>query len=127
MEVSSHALKLDRVYGVDYDYCLFTNLSRDHLDFHRDMDDYFEAKYLLFERAVASSGKCIINGDDAHGRMIIKRIANDSGDCLVVGRDAESSLRIEDPEVRLDGSKFRLRLRNTEFCDILSPLVEILT
>lgn len=123
MEVSSHALTLDRVYGVDYDYCLFTNLSRDHLDFHKDMDDYFEAKYLLFERAVASSGKCIINGDDAHGRMIIKRIANDSGDCLVVGRDAESSLRIEDPEVRLDGSKFRLRLRNTEFCDILSPLV----
>ncbi|MDD3533132.1 MAG: Mur ligase family protein, partial [Candidatus Cloacimonetes bacterium] len=44
MEVSSHALTLDRVYGVEYDFCLFTNLSRDHLDFHRDMDEYFEAK-----------------------------------------------------------------------------------
>src|SRR5699024_11418558 len=48
MEVSSHALDLGRVYGVDFDVALFTNLSQDHLDYHKDMDDYLRAKTLLF-------------------------------------------------------------------------------
>ncbi len=48
MEVSSHALAQHRVDGVVYDVALFTNLSRDHLDFHADMEDYFAAKASLF-------------------------------------------------------------------------------
>lgn len=48
MEVSSHALDLGRVYGTDFDIALFTNLSQDHLDYHKDMDDYLRAKTLLF-------------------------------------------------------------------------------
>ncbi len=48
MEVSSHALAQERVRGLDFDVGVFTNLSRDHLDYHRDMDDYFFAKSRLF-------------------------------------------------------------------------------
>lgn len=62
MEVSSHALALDRVLGINYALGIFTNLSQDHLDFHSDMDVYAEAKSLLFERSDIS----IINFDDKY-------------------------------------------------------------
>ena len=51
MEVSSHALALGRVYGLNFHTAIFTNLTRDHLDFHGDMEAYFAAKQLLFEGA----------------------------------------------------------------------------
>jgi UDP-N-acetylmuramoyl-L-alanyl-D-glutamate--2,6-diaminopimelate ligase len=57
MEVSSHALSLDRVAGVEFDLAVFTNLSQDHLDFHASMEDYATAKRLLFERELVRSSK----------------------------------------------------------------------
>ena len=45
MEVSSHSLALDRVYGVDFEVGIFTNLTRDHLDFHKTFENYYKAKY----------------------------------------------------------------------------------
>lgn len=71
MEVSSHALDLGRVYGCEFDIAVFTNLSQDHLDFHKDLDDYLRAKSLLF--AQLGNGYydhapkfAILNADDAH-------------------------------------------------------------
>lgn len=60
MEVSSHALALDRVYGVPYAVGAFTNLTQDHLDFHKTMEDYCDAKALLFRRCTVG----VVNGDD---------------------------------------------------------------
>lgn len=60
MEVSSHALALDRVYGVPYAVGVFTNLTQDHLDFHKTMEDYCDAKALLFRRCAVG----VVNGDD---------------------------------------------------------------
>ncbi|MFO7660806.1 MAG: UDP-N-acetylmuramoyl-L-alanyl-D-glutamate--2,6-diaminopimelate ligase [Candidatus Cloacimonadaceae bacterium] len=74
MEVSSHALALDRVYGLAFDLAMFTNLSRDHLDFHKNMQDYFESKYLLFEYVMQNNGLSLINIDDGQGRVIVERI-----------------------------------------------------
>ncbi|MER6830036.1 UDP-N-acetylmuramoyl-L-alanyl-D-glutamate--2,6-diaminopimelate ligase [Streptosporangium sp. NPDC000563] len=68
MEVSSHALALGRVDGVFYDVALFTNLSQDHLDFHRDLDDYFAAKARLFTPEMSRVG--VVNLDDPHGREL---------------------------------------------------------
>ncbi|WP_440097823.1 UDP-N-acetylmuramoyl-L-alanyl-D-glutamate--2,6-diaminopimelate ligase [Streptosporangium sp. H16] len=68
MEVSSHALALGRVDGVFYDVALFTNLSQDHLDFHRDLDDYFATKARLFTPEMSRVG--VVNIDDAHGREL---------------------------------------------------------
>ena len=68
MEVSSHALAQHRVDGVVYDVALFTNLSQDHLDFHRDMDDYFAAKASLFTPERARQG--VVCVDDAWGRRL---------------------------------------------------------
>ena len=63
MEVSSHALKLDRVYGIKYNYTVFTNLTEDHLDFHKDMNDYLESKKKLFT-LLKDDGVGIVNIDD---------------------------------------------------------------
>ena len=51
MEVSSHALAQKRVWGCPFEVAVFTNLTQDHLDYHKDLDDYFEAKALLFSPA----------------------------------------------------------------------------
>lgn len=73
MEVSSHALELDRVYGIEFDYGIFTNLTQDHLDFHKNFSSYFDAKFKLFE----SSKTKIINRDDDYGKKIIEKIGSD--------------------------------------------------
>jgi UDP-N-acetylmuramoyl-L-alanyl-D-glutamate--2,6-diaminopimelate ligase len=75
MEVSSHALVQERVRGVDFDVGVFTNLSRDHLDYHKNMDDYFVAKSRLFTDYLPASAKpakaAVINGDDVRGRELL--------------------------------------------------------
>jgi UDP-N-acetylmuramoyl-L-alanyl-D-glutamate--2,6-diaminopimelate ligase len=75
MEVSSHALAQERVRGLDFDVGVFTNLSRDHLDYHRDMDDYFAAKSRLFSDYLPASAKqdkaAVIYGDDRRGEQLI--------------------------------------------------------
>lgn len=124
MEVSSHALALDRVYGVEYDYCLFTNLSRDHLDFHQNMDDYYEAKYLLFERAALAAATCIINSDDEHGQMILERLAGSESRVITVGHDPSSTLTIQNQETHLYGSSFKLYQKDSDTTiKIDSPLI----
>ena len=72
MEVSSHALAQQRVAGIPFEVAVFTNLTRDHLDYHRDMDDYFAAKQLLFTGLDAMPPlAAVINQDDAYGQKLI--------------------------------------------------------
>jgi UDP-N-acetylmuramoyl-L-alanyl-D-glutamate--2,6-diaminopimelate ligase len=75
MEVSSHALAQERVRGLDFDVGVFTNLTRDHLDYHRDMDDYFAAKSRLFNDYLPASLKshkaAVIYGNDPRGAALI--------------------------------------------------------
>src|SRR5207249_4946954 len=79
LEVSSHSLELRRVAGLQFRVAVFTNLTRDHLDFHGDMDSYFHSKRKLFAELVRPDGRSVINADDdraaeptavprAHGR-----------------------------------------------------------
>ena len=74
MEVSSHALVMGRVDGVVFDVAVFLNLGRDHLDFHRDMEDYFAAKASLFTPERARRG--LVNVDDEWGRRLVERAAS---------------------------------------------------
>jgi UDP-N-acetylmuramoyl-L-alanyl-D-glutamate--2,6-diaminopimelate ligase len=69
MEVSSHALALHRVDGTAFEVVAFSNLSQDHLDFHADLDDYFNAKARLFTSQFAKAG--VVNVDDEHGRRLL--------------------------------------------------------
>lgn len=70
MEVSSHSLYLDRVYGCEFEIGIFTNLTRDHLDFHKSFDNYYDAKFKLFERSKA----CVINVDDDFGYRVLRDV-----------------------------------------------------
>ncbi len=67
MEVSSHSLALDRVYGIEFDAAAFTNLTQDHLDFHNTMDEYAAAKAVLFDRCRRS----VINFDDGYAPLML--------------------------------------------------------
>jgi len=73
MEVSSHALAQGRVMGCPFEVAVFTNLTQDHLDYHRDMDDYFAAKALLFNSDYLQ-GRAVINADDPYGRQLIGQL-----------------------------------------------------
>lgn len=70
MEVSSHSLSLDRVYGVNFDYGIFTNLTQDHLDFHKTFENYYNAKLKLFK----SSKFIAVNMDDNYGKRILSDV-----------------------------------------------------
>lgn len=102
MEVSSHALALQRVDAVAFDVAVFTNLGHDHMSFHRDREDYLAAKRRLFE-ILGSDGVAVINTDDPAGR----RIARDCG-CRVIsyGMDSGAEIRGEDVRADLSGVTF---------------------
>ena len=67
MEVSSHALDLKRIYGLEFDVCAFTNLTQDHLDYHKTMDNYLKAKLQILNY-LKDNGKIIVNSDDVYGK-----------------------------------------------------------
>ncbi|MCL4427959.1 MAG: UDP-N-acetylmuramoyl-L-alanyl-D-glutamate--2,6-diaminopimelate ligase [Deltaproteobacteria bacterium] len=75
MEVSSHSLAQDRVFGVPFDVAVFTNLTRDHLDYHENMEKYYESKKKLFSEVLLKSSKnkkfAVINNDDRYGKRLI--------------------------------------------------------
>lgn len=70
IEVSAHALSQERVHGIDFDVAIFTNITHDHLDYYRTMDEYLRAKLKLFARLRADA-RALINGDDPHARSFI--------------------------------------------------------
>ncbi len=93
MEVSSHALAQGRVSGARFDVAAFTNLTRDHFDYHRGFDDYFAAKRRLFS-LLKVGGRAVVNVDDPYGR----RLADDLEGPLTVGAGGE----VAPHRVRLD-------------------------
>jgi UDP-N-acetylmuramoyl-L-alanyl-D-glutamate--2,6-diaminopimelate ligase len=98
LEVSSHGLVLRRVDGLLFQAAAFTNLSPEHLDFHRDLEDYREAKALLFERHLAEDGTGVINTDDSHGRILFERLAGDRR----MSFGLEPAVDISAEEIRLE-------------------------
>lgn len=89
MEVSSHALDQYRVASVDFDVAVFTNLTRDHLDYHSEMDSYFLAKQRLFDSLGQQSkpGGMVVNGDDERGRTLAKNFLVSSDKKIIFGEN----------------------------------------
>ena len=88
MEVSSHALDQGRVAATRYDVAVFTNLTRDHLDYHGDFETYFEAKRRLFG-LLKVGGRAVINRDDAYGRRLLAELPEDVA--ITFGAEADVS------------------------------------
>ncbi|AGP30579.1 UDP-N-acetylmuramoyl-L-alanyl-D-glutamate--2,6-diaminopimelate ligase [Corynebacterium terpenotabidum] len=109
MEVSSHALVLGRVRGVDIDVAAFTNLSQDHLDFHPTMEDYFAAKSLLFTGAQDPAGSLptsVVCVDDEWGRRLADQLGRDTV-TVATGGDAsgDDTWQVRSVAVRPDGTQ----------------------
>lgn len=108
VEVSSHAIALDRVYGLDFDLCMFTNLSRDHLDFHGNMNEYFEVKSGWFDSVRLGRSVAIINTSDSYGAELAEDLTHGLGSVFTVGY-SDAAYRIEDLKCDLDGLSFAFR------------------
>lgn len=89
-EASSHGLDQHRCEGLDVTAAAFTNFSRDHLDYHGDMDSYFAAKMRLFDDVVASDGSAVVWADDAQSAAVAKRAGDRGLAVLTVGRAGEA-------------------------------------
>jgi len=101
MEVSSHALALHRADAIHFEVALFTNLTQDHLDFHRDMEDYFQAKRLLFEIGPRAS---IVNVDDSYGRRLAEEF-----DCTTFSAEGvNADFAAHDVSFDVAGAGFRI-------------------
>jgi UDP-N-acetylmuramoyl-L-alanyl-D-glutamate--2,6-diaminopimelate ligase len=108
MEVSSHALDQGRVWGIPFEVAVFTNLTRDHLDYHKDMAAYFDAKRVLFDGCGARPPRtAVINTDDGYGAQLAKRraAANERVYCYGI---QSGDFRATNIELKSDGSVFDL-------------------
>lgn len=90
MEVSSHALALKRTHGVHFAAAIFTNLSRDHFDFHKDFEDYFAAKKMLFDQIDRKKQTAVVNLDDEYGARLAKELGRSA---LTFGCRANAQVR----------------------------------
>src|SRR3954449_10964354 len=103
MEISSHALELRRADGIHVAAAVFTNLTQDHLDFHPDMEAYFQAKRLLFASPLTRAR--IAGADDHYGR----RLAEEFPGTVTFGLEREADYRAVDVVTRFGGSELTLR------------------
>lgn len=123
MECSSQAMDFHRCDELEYEVAVFTNLTRDHLDYHKTMENYWYAKQRLFDGRLGSRPKTsVINVDDAHGVELADQLARE-GLCVVrYGLNSEADITARDAEFSLNGMRFRLRTPEGEL-DFVSPLV----
>jgi UDP-N-acetylmuramoyl-L-alanyl-D-glutamate--2,6-diaminopimelate ligase len=107
LEVSSHSLALRRVHGLEFEVAVFTNLTRDHLDFHGDMDAYFAAKRTLFERHLRADGRAVVNLDDDRAGEVVRASGGRAWTYSL--SDPRADLLAEDVRLSLEGTRFRAR------------------
>lgn len=103
MEVSSHALELNRVDDVSIDVGIFTNLTRDHLDFHKTMENYYLAKKKLFYKSKSNN---IINVDDSFGSRLYKELIIDLVPAISYGIDNEADIKASNLVTTMKGTTF---------------------
>ena len=101
METSSHGLYLGRIKGAMYDVPVFTNLYPEHLDFHKDMENYFAAKKLLFTSYTKPDFRGAVNYDDAYGRRLAEEF---SGNVVGFGLNEGARSRVVDSRTSIDGT-----------------------
>jgi UDP-N-acetylmuramoyl-L-alanyl-D-glutamate--2,6-diaminopimelate ligase len=119
LEVSSHSLALERVHGCEFRVAVFTNLTRDHLDFHGDMGRYFAAKRRLFDTLLRVDGRAVINADDDRA---LELAAAARAPVWTFGLERRADFGASDVRLSLSGTRF---VANTPFgsCEVRTPLL----
>lgn len=119
MEVSSHALAMNRMVGCEFDVGIFTNLTRDHLDYHKDMDNYLEAKLKLFQMLNQPGQKqnrkfAIINNDSLWAGRIKESISSGRVNVITYGIDTKSDINVTNLKINSKESAFILQSKSGE-------------
>ncbi|HEY0098071.1 MAG TPA: UDP-N-acetylmuramoyl-L-alanyl-D-glutamate--2,6-diaminopimelate ligase [Pyrinomonadaceae bacterium] len=123
MESSSQALDLRRCDALHYSVAVFTNLTRDHLDYHGTMEDYYQAKLRLFDGRLGTPPQIsVINLDDPYGVRLASELGERGARSITYALDAEADVSAHAVEYRLEGMRFSLRARAFE-SHVNSPLV----
>lgn len=110
IEVSSHALELNRVDNVNIDVGIFTNLTRDHLDFHKTMENYYQAKKKLFYLTKTNN---IINVDDPYGERLYKELKEEGVKALSIGIENNADIKATNLKTTMNGTSFDLNILGT--------------
>jgi UDP-N-acetylmuramoyl-L-alanyl-D-glutamate--2,6-diaminopimelate ligase len=123
MEVSSHGLEQKRVAGLRFNVALFTNISPEHLDYHGDMEHYFNSKSLLFTEYLDPQGTAVLNLDDPHGRQLAGNCTHGLGYSLEGNTDDQDTvLRAELQRADRQGLVLRMRYAGRSW-SLRSPLI----
>lgn len=108
MEVSSHGIDQQRVLGLEFGVAVFTNLTRDHLDYHQSLEAYFEVKTRLFTGEIGTKPKiAVINIDDPHGMALVAKIS-EGVRVVTIGENSEATVRAENLVLNFKNSTFTL-------------------
>jgi UDP-N-acetylmuramoyl-L-alanyl-D-glutamate--2,6-diaminopimelate ligase len=125
MEVSSHALDQHRAHGIEFDAAIFTNLTQDHLDYHKTMENYFAAKEKFFHHLAAQTVKrraaAVINTDDDYGRRLAEKF-RDRLNVVAFGMGVRSDFRATDVLSTSGGTTYTLQARGRSFL-VRTPLI----
>jgi len=122
MEVSSHALAQERVYGMPFDVAVFTNLTRDHLDYHHTMEEYFASKQILFDGCGTDAPRAaVINNDDEYGQRLIKSSKRRGSQVLSYGL-AKADFYPQNVDIAPRGTRFDLTTPEG-IIPLFSPLI----
>jgi len=122
MEASSHALAQQRVYGIPFDVAVFTNLTRDHLDYHHTMEEYFASKQILFEGCGTDGPRtAVINCDDEFGSRLLRVSRKRSSVVLTYGL-SQGDLQARNLDITSRGTRFDLAGEGLNV-PIFSPLI----
>lgn len=122
MEVSSHGIDQQRVAGLQFAAAVFTNLTRDHLDYHQSLEEYFAVKARLFTGAVGAVPRvAVINIDDPHGRRMLELVPPDVA-TVTFGEDPSAQVRATEVNLGFKGTTFRLEWPGGSL-EVESPLI----
>ncbi|MFH1782698.1 MAG: UDP-N-acetylmuramoyl-L-alanyl-D-glutamate--2,6-diaminopimelate ligase [Candidatus Omnitrophota bacterium] len=122
LEASSHSLAQGRLDGIFFDVAIFTNLTREHLDYHKDMEDYFRSKLKLFKK-LKTGGKAVINLDDEYGRRIVDDLSSDTGIKIITyGIDKGKDVYASNLNTSFNGLEFTVHT-DKETTKIISKLI----
>ncbi len=113
MELSSHALDQHRTDGVRFQAAVFTNLTGDHLDYHKTMEAYFAAKKRLFRELLAPEGTAVLNLDDPFGAVLAAEL--DGRKIVTFGKNPAADFRLTDVRLSAAGSDFIIRRSEREY------------
>lgn len=123
-EVSSHALAQRRVDYTRFRMGIFTNLTRDHLDYHTSLESYFAAKERLFTELIPDSGAAVVNVDDPYGLRLAAALKDMGRQVVSYGlKDVNASVKAGEINCSADGTSFLLRRNDGEDVPVFTPLL----